>query len=131
MGGWGTATHCARRKSVAFGNGVGGVSGASRGDDSLRSFFLELVAEDLRRTYAAYMLTLSATELRGNLYRVLERILRTGRPVEVVIKGQRLLISPTKVTSKWDQLEPHAQAVTGDSDDLATIEWSKSWTPHL
>ncbi len=77
------------------------------------------------------MSTLTATELRANLYKILEGILRSGRPVEVVLKGKKLRISPALPQAKFDRLEPHSDAIVGDPDELISIDWSEYWKPLL
>lgn len=73
--------------------------------------------------------TMTATELRGNLYKVLKRILKTGRPIEVVLNGQTLRIAPAMPQAKWEHLVAHPDCVVGDSDDLVDIDWSHEWKP--
>ncbi len=77
------------------------------------------------------MTTLTATQLRADLYRILDRILSTGRPVEVVLKGRKLRIAPTVPKSKFDRLVSHDDAIIGDPDELLSIDGSRLWKPWL
>lgn len=72
---------------------------------------------------------MTATKLRANLYRVLNRVLKTGRPIEVVLNGQTLRITPAVRTAKWERLVAHPQSVVGDSEDLVDLDWSSKWKP--
>jgi hypothetical protein len=71
----------------------------------------------------------TATELRRNLYTVLKGVLKTGRPVEVVLNGQTLRISPGTPEARWERLVAHPDSVVGDSDDLVELDWSSEWRP--
>jgi antitoxin (DNA-binding transcriptional repressor) of toxin-antitoxin stability system len=75
---------------------------------------------------------MTATELRSQLYRVLDRIAETGEPVEIVRKGKTLRISAEverpRVFSS-ERLAPHPGTIVGDPDDLIQVDWSKEWRP--
>ena len=77
------------------------------------------------------MTILTATQLRSDLYRILDRILSTGRPVEVVLKGRKLRIAPAIPKSKFDQLVAHDDAIIGDPDELVSIDGFHHWKPWL
>ncbi|NBB90822.1 MAG: type II toxin-antitoxin system prevent-host-death family antitoxin [Spirochaetes bacterium] len=64
----------------------------------------------------------TATELRQNLYRILDTVLETGEPVEVARKGGTVRIVPDKKTTIWDRLEAH-DVITGDIED----SWDGIW----
>ena len=72
------------------------------------------------------MAAISATELRQNLYNILDSVVDTGIPVEVERRGRLLRIVAEERGSKWDRLTPH-QVVVGDPDDLVHIDWSHEW----
>jgi prevent-host-death family protein len=50
---------------------------------------------------------ISATELRQNLYRIIDTVLETGEPVEIARKGGTVRIVPDKRGTIWDRLEVH------------------------
>jgi hypothetical protein len=66
-----------------------------------------------------------------NLLRLLDRVAKTGVPVEIKRKGKRLLVSPVEKKRKLDQLEPHPEFIVGNPDDLVHIDWSSEWEPNL
>ena len=49
----------------------------------------------------------SATELRQNLYRIIDAVLETGESVEIARKGGSVRIVPDKKVTIWDRLEVH------------------------
>jgi prevent-host-death family protein len=54
---------------------------------------------------------MNATRLRANLYAVLDEVIETGKPVEIVRKGRKLRIVPDHPVRKTDALEPHPGTV--------------------
>ncbi|MDX2021696.1 MAG: type II toxin-antitoxin system Phd/YefM family antitoxin [Deltaproteobacteria bacterium] len=74
-------------------------------------------------------MALKATELRTNLYRMLDRVLETGEPVEIERNGRLLRIVAVVPQRKLSKLEPHPDDVVGDPDDLIHIDWSREWRP--
>lgn len=71
----------------------------------------------------------TASQLRQNIYRLLDQVLETGEPLEIVRKGRRLRLVPDERPSRVAALEPHPGAVTGDPDDLVDLDWSSAWQP--
>jgi hypothetical protein len=71
----------------------------------------------------------SASELRQNIYRLLDEVLATGRPLEIERKGRRLRIIPVDEPSRLGRLVPHPDAIVGDPDELISIDWSEHWRP--
>ena len=74
------------------------------------------------------MKPLSLTALRKQLYRVIDRVLATGIPVEVERNGRRVLIMPTEgVGRKLTQLKKR-DGIIGDPEtlvDISVSEWSE------
>lgn len=69
-------------------------------------------------------LTLSA--LRANLYRIIDQVIETGVPVEIVRKGEKVRIVPEKPVSNLSRIKKR-KGLKGDPEDLVTIDWSKEW----
>jgi hypothetical protein len=67
---------------------------------------------------------LSLTALRNNLFKVVDQIIKTGNPVEIERKGQRLKIVLEEKKSKLDNLKPH-DCIVGDPDDLVHLKVSE------
>ncbi|MFW5923772.1 MAG: type II toxin-antitoxin system Phd/YefM family antitoxin [Planctomycetota bacterium] len=74
---------------------------------------------------------MKTTELRENIYNVLDRIIETGKPVEIERKGAKLKIVPEKDVSPLERLKnkKKKKAYKGDSDELIHMDWSKEWDP--
>jgi len=73
----------------------------------------------------------TATELRKNVYRLLDQVADSGETVEVTRKGKRLRIAPVGIGGKLDSLQPHPGCISGDPDELVHMDWSESWQPEL
>ena len=69
---------------------------------------------------------ISATELRQNLYRIIDRVLETGEAVEIVRKGGTVRLIADRLPGMWDLLEVQ-EAVVGDPEDIVSIDWSTRW----
>lgn len=74
---------------------------------------------------------LSASELRADIYRILDGILRTGRPVEVERRGRllRIVAVDREPAGRLESLRPHPDAVVGDPEELVHLDWSGEWRP--
>jgi hypothetical protein len=70
---------------------------------------------------------ITASKLRENVYRILDEVIETGVPVEVVRKGIVVRIVSEKPVSKLARLKKRNLFV-GDSDDIIGMDWSKEWT---
>jgi hypothetical protein len=74
-------------------------------------------------------MALSASKLRANIYRLLDEVLETGKPLEIERNGRTLLITPKEKESIWDRLPRREGFIVGDPDDLIHIDWSSEWNP--
>lgn len=76
-------------------------------------------------------MAVSASELRANIYRILDRILATGVPIEVVRGRRKLKIVPGDAgePSKLDALRPRPEVLLVDPDEIVHVDWSKEWRP--
>lgn len=71
---------------------------------------------------------LTASKLRENIYRILDEVLRTGEPVEVVRKGRVIRIAPGDTGPTLDRL-PKRPVIVGDPEELVHLDWSDEWRP--
>jgi antitoxin (DNA-binding transcriptional repressor) of toxin-antitoxin stability system len=71
---------------------------------------------------------ITASELRANIYRLLDQVARTGEPIEIERDGQLLRIVAVAVPRKLDRLV-RRDAVVGDPTDLVHMDWSDEWRP--
>ena len=72
---------------------------------------------------------ISASQLRANVYRLLDEVLATGQPLEIKRNGKILVIAPKEEVSFWDRLPRREGAIVGDPNDLIHIDWSSEWNP--
>ncbi|MGH9112621.1 MAG: type II toxin-antitoxin system Phd/YefM family antitoxin [Acidimicrobiales bacterium] len=75
------------------------------------------------------MPTLTISALRADIYRIIDRVVQTGQPVEVTRKGRRVRIVPVDAPSRLDNLTPHPDDIIGDPEDLVHMDWSDEWRP--
>ena len=71
---------------------------------------------------------MTASELRRDIYRVLDRVIETGEPVIIERKGRRIRISAEEAPSRLDVLVRRPDVVVGDSADFVHLDWSNEWT---
>ena len=71
---------------------------------------------------------ISLTALRNNLFKIVDKVIETGNPVEIERKGHRLKIVVEERMSKLDNLKPH-DCIVGNPDDLIDLkvaEWHET-----
>jgi hypothetical protein len=69
---------------------------------------------------------ITATSLRKNLYRILDRVAATGVPLEIERKGKIIKILVEEKRSKLENLEPHS-VINGNPEDIVHMDWSGEW----
>jgi hypothetical protein len=75
---------------------------------------------------------ITASHLRQNIYRILDEVIETGRPVEIERKGTVVRIETgRKEKSIFETLTPHPGSIVGDSEDLVHMDWSPEWKRDL
>lgn len=71
---------------------------------------------------------MTASALRRDIYRILDRVLESGEPVIIERHGRRVRISAEDVPSRLDALVRRPEVVVGNSDDFVHLDWSNEWT---
>ncbi|WP_420643131.1 type II toxin-antitoxin system Phd/YefM family antitoxin [Candidatus Leptofilum sp.] len=71
------------------------------------------------------MKTITPTELRANIYKLLEEVLTSGEPLEINKGGKRLRIVPVNEGSKLENLVSRPEVIQGDPEELVTISWEQ------
>jgi len=69
------------------------------------------------------MKTITVTELRGNIYKLLDEVLDTGIPIEINKGDKKLRIIPVKTKNKLQNLVSRPNVIKGNPDDLVEISW--------
>lgn len=72
---------------------------------------------------------ISASQLRADVYRLLDQVLATDQPLEIERKGKVLVIAPKEPGSRLDRLSPREGFIAGDPEDLVSLDWSSEWKP--
>jgi hypothetical protein len=72
---------------------------------------------------------MKATNLRKNLFRILEKAARTGKSVEIESKGRKFKIIALERPYKFANLQKHPDVFSGDLDSLINIDWMTEWRP--
>lgn len=76
-------------------------------------------------------MAMTASELRKNIYRLLDEVLETGVPLEIERKGQTLRIVADERPSRLDRITGREDFLVGDPDDIIHMEWLEDWKPFL
>lgn len=74
-------------------------------------------------------MTVTASQLRADIYRLLDEVVDTGVPLEIERKGRRLRIVAVETRSKLDNIKGDPNAITGDPGDLPDVHWDHYWNP--
>jgi hypothetical protein len=75
---------------------------------------------------------ITASHLRQNIYRILDEVVDTGRPVEVERKGKLVRIeADLQGRSIFENLTAHPGTIAGDPEDLVHMDWSSEWKTDL
>lgn len=71
------------------------------------------------------------TELRRNIYKILDTIAETGRAVEIERNGEIFKIIHEPKKGKLDRLreKKYPKAFIGNSDDILSMDWEGEWNP--
>ena len=74
-------------------------------------------------------MAMTATQLRQNVYRVLDEVLETGKPQEILRNGRKLLIVSSEPKRRRFEDAPKRQVLNCSFDELVETSWEKAWEP--
>ena len=74
------------------------------------------------------MKTITFTELRANIDNLLDEVLATGIPLEIIKGGQKLQIVAVEKVNKLDNLIRRPEIIQGDPDDLVDHHLFARWS---
>ena len=74
------------------------------------------------------MRAITVTELRTNLYKIVDTIIETGISVEVQRNGHKVKILLVNGPSKLERLSLKPDAFNGDPEDIVHCDWLNEWT---
>ena len=72
---------------------------------------------------------ITASALRANVYKLLDRVIESGIPIVIERKGTELKISRVEPPSKLSRLVERPEFLKVDPDELIHVDWSTEWTP--
>ena len=61
--------------------------------------------------------TITVTELRGNIYKLLDEVLNTGIPIEINKGDRKLKIMPAEKVDKLENLVSRPNVIRGNPDE--------------
>jgi prevent-host-death family protein len=73
-------------------------------------------------------MAITASALRQNVYKILDRVVETGIPEEINRRGRMLRIVSVQKKSKLANAKKRP-VIKGDPEDLVHIDWSHLWRP--
>ncbi len=82
-------------------------------------------------------MTITATKLRADLYRVIDDVIKKGVPVEVELRGRKVRIVPAEPRDKLATLVKRPGVTIRDPGRLPRIKtfderkWRKKWDRRL
>lgn len=68
----------------------------------------------------------TASKLREDVYRILDHVLETGLPVEIVRHGKVLEILPKQAVATRKHRR-HGRAMIGDPEAFVHVDWLREW----
>lgn len=76
-------------------------------------------------------MAVTATQLRKDIYRILDQVLETGTPVEIDRKGHRLkiMLDEPRSGDKLENLVRRDDYLKCDPEELVHLDWSAEWKP--
>ena len=69
------------------------------------------------------MKTVTPTQLRADIYNLLDEIIKTGLPLEVKKGNKKFQITLVEKVNKLDNLIYRPELIQGDPDELVKINW--------
>jgi len=72
-------------------------------------------------------MAVTASQLRQDVYRLLDHIIETGEELEIHRNGHTLRVVVERPISRVAGIRPIADLVSGDPDDLVDTDWSDNW----
>lgn len=71
---------------------------------------------------------ITASELRANIYKIIDHVISTGEPVEIRRKSDRVRLVPAVKRSKLERLERRDDYIKGNPEEFVHMDWSGEWT---
>lgn len=69
------------------------------------------------------MKSVTPTQLRADIYNLLDEVLETGIPLEIRKGDKKLKIIPLEPVNKLNNLISRPEVINGNPEDLVNISW--------
>lgn len=70
----------------------------------------------------------NASQLRQDIYRLLDRVLETGEPLEIERRGRHLrVVAVDEQPARLQRISGNRDAIVGDPEELVRTDWSADW----
>lgn len=69
---------------------------------------------------------LKTSNLRADIFRLLDNVIETGKPLEIERKGKVLQIIPKESVPKLSKLAKH-DCLLCDAEEVVHMDWEKEW----
>lgn len=70
------------------------------------------------------------SQLRANIYKLVDAVLETGIPLQINRHGRKLLlVAAEPVPDRLAAISAVPGAIVGDPEGLVHIDWSSEWDP--
>lgn len=73
-------------------------------------------------------MSLSLTELRNNLYKIVDQVIETGIPVEVTRNNHKIKIILSDGPSKLERLSVRQNVFNDDPESIVNCNWISEWS---
>ena len=73
--------------------------------------------------------TITASHMRQNIFKILDSVIETGRPLSIARKGEIIQLVPTKKKNKLDNLKKRHFS-DEPIEVFDHIDWSNEWTAN-
>jgi antitoxin (DNA-binding transcriptional repressor) of toxin-antitoxin stability system len=74
-------------------------------------------------------MAITASDLRRDVYKLLDRVLATGEPVEIERGGRKLYVVADSAPTRLERIKGNPDLIRGDPDELVHLNWSGHWDP--
>jgi len=69
----------------------------------------------------------TASQVRGDIYNLLDQVIETGIPLEIERKGKILRVMPPEGVTRLSNLVVRDDFIVGDAADCVHMDWSGEW----
>lgn len=69
------------------------------------------------------------SQLRADVYRLVDEVLETGIPLQINRRGRKLLlVAEEPVVDRLSRIRGNPNVIVGDPEDLVHMDWSGEWS---